>query len=95
MLNPSDHTYSCDDDDLNPDLNVLWLSRQLCPTEVLRAAIDPLRQLPLAQAENLITRLANATQLRPRLAVPFLLWGGFCSQLIIRSRIISINPPLR
>ncbi len=74
--NSSDRTYSCDSDDLNSDLNVLWLSRQLCPTEILRAEIDPLPQIPLEQAENLITRLGNATQLRPRLAVPFLLWGA-------------------
>jgi hypothetical protein len=76
QYNSLDRTYSCDREDLIPDLNVLWLTRQLCPTAILRAAIDPLPQLPLAQAENLIERLGNPSQLRPRLAVPFTLWGA-------------------
>ncbi len=74
--NPTDRTYSCDGDDLIPDLNVLWLSRKLCPNTILRAQIDPLPAIPLAQAENLIERLGNASQLRTRLAVPFPLWGA-------------------
>ena len=76
QYNPIDRTYSCDRDLLIPDLNVLWLSRKLCPTAILRAQIDPLPLIPLAQAENLIERLGNASQLRPRLAVPFPLWGA-------------------
>ncbi len=71
-----DRTYSLDTEDLIADINVLWRSRQLCPHEVLRADLPPLPQMPLAQAENLLNRLGNPTELRPRLAVPFALWGG-------------------
>jgi Protein of unknown function (DUF1822) len=76
QYNSTDRTYSCDGEDLIPDLNVLWLSRQLCPTAILRSEIAPLPQLPLVQAENLIERLGTTSQLRPRLAVPFPLWGA-------------------
>jgi hypothetical protein len=73
---PSDRTYSCDGDDLISDLNVLWLSQQLCPHQIRRAPIDPLAQIPLAQVENLLIRLGDPNRLRPRLAVPFALWGA-------------------
>lgn len=76
QYDPIDRSYSYDGDDLIPDLNVLWVARKLCPTEVLRAAIDPVPQLLLEQAENLLIRLGNPQQLRPRLAVPFALWGA-------------------
>jgi Protein of unknown function (DUF1822) len=69
QYDPFDRTYSYDGDDLIPDLNVLWLSQQLCPTEIRRAAIAPLPQIRLEQAENLLARLGNPTLLRPRLAV--------------------------
>jgi Protein of unknown function (DUF1822) len=73
---PLDRTYSLDTEDLIADINGLWLSRQLCPTEILRADLRPLPLLPLAQAENLLNRLGNPNELRPRLAVPFSLWGA-------------------
>ena len=76
QYDPLDRTYSYDSDELIPDLNVLWLARQLCPTEIRRAEIDPLPQMLLAQAENLLTRLGDPNLLRPRLAVSFALWGG-------------------
>ncbi|MCY7338101.1 MAG: DUF1822 family protein [Chamaesiphon sp.] len=76
QYDPLDRTYSYDGDDLIPDLNVLWLARQLCPTQVHRAAIAALPQIRLEQAENLLARLGTPALLRPRLAVSFPLWGG-------------------
>ena len=76
QYDPLDRTYSYDGDDLIGDLNVLWLDRQLCPTAVRCAAIAPLPQIRLEQAENLLTRLGTPDLLRPRLAVPFPLWGA-------------------
>jgi hypothetical protein len=76
LYDPIDRSYSYDSDDLIPDLNVLWLSWQLCPSQDLRSAIAPLPQMRLEQADNLLIRLGNANQLRPRLAVPFAFWGG-------------------
>lgn len=77
--NPDDRTYSVAGDDLIADLAVLWVSRQLGQVEPLRQEIAPLPLLPLAQAENLITRLSQESVLTPRLAVPFPLWGALVS----------------
>ncbi len=74
--NPQDRTYSLDEDDLIQDLSVLWVARQLCPTQPTRTAIAPLPSVPLTQAENLIARLGNPDVIMPRLAVPFALWGA-------------------
>ncbi|MGL5833903.1 MAG: DUF1822 family protein [Waterburya sp.] len=75
-FNPSDRTYSLADDQLIGDLNALWVARALCPDEVTQAAIEPLAELATAQADNLIERLGNPSELLPRLAVPFSTWGA-------------------
>ncbi|GAA6622618.1 DUF1822 family protein [Scytonema sp. NUACC26] len=71
-----DRTYSLDKEDLIPDLNILWVTRQLCPTETTRSVVTPLQSLTLVQADNLIQRLGNTTVILPRLAVPFTIWGA-------------------
>ncbi|MFN6469043.1 MAG: DUF1822 family protein [Nostoc sp. SerVER01] len=71
-----DRTYSLDENDLIKDINGLWITRQLCPEEILRASVTPLPELPLAQAENLLERLGNSEVVFPRLAIPFELWGA-------------------
>jgi len=35
-----DRTYCLDEDDLIDDLNILWVARQLCPQERLRAQLQ-------------------------------------------------------
>jgi hypothetical protein len=76
QYDPLDRTYSLDTEDLIPDLNVLWLAQQLDPTEILKAPLTPLPQMSLEQATNLLTRLGDVNLLRPRLAIPFTLWGA-------------------
>jgi hypothetical protein len=71
-----DRTYALDKEDLIPDLNILWVTRQLCPTETTRSVVAPLQSLTLAQADNLIQRLGNPSITLPRLAVPFTMWGA-------------------
>jgi Protein of unknown function (DUF1822) len=73
---PLDRTYHLPGDSLITDLNVLWLTQQLCPTEVYRSPLNILPPLPLVQAENLLLRLGEPNQLRSRLAIPFILWGA-------------------
>jgi hypothetical protein len=88
---PSDRAYSLDETDVIKDINVLWVSRQLCPEEPTKAAIDPLPTLPLAQAENLLQRLGNPTVLNPRLAVPFPLWGALFEHGGWRQRLYDLR----
>lgn len=73
---PDDRTYQLASEFLIPDLNVLWVVQQLQPDELTQADIAPLPELPLAQAENLLQRLAPPTIDPPRLEIPFQLWGA-------------------
>jgi Protein of unknown function (DUF1822) len=72
----SDRTYCVNSADLIADLNLLWIARQFCPNETLRAEISPLPILPQSQAENLLKRLGNPDLIFPRLEIPFQLWGS-------------------
>jgi hypothetical protein len=87
-----DRTYALNQEDLITDIEVLWVARELCPDEVTRATIEPLAEISIAQAENLIQRLADKEQLLPRLAIPFTLWGAliqnpaWCQQLTAKRR---------
>ncbi|BAB78396.1 DUF1822 family protein (plasmid) [Anabaena sp. FACHB-709] len=76
VYDASDRAYCLDENDLIKDINGLWITRQLCPEEILRESVAPLPTLPLAQAENLLERLGNSEVVFPRLAIPFELWGA-------------------
>lgn len=95
-----DRTYSLTDDQLMRDLNVLWVTRELCPDEVTQAAIEPISELVDSQADNLIERLGNPAQLSPRLVVHFALWGAllqnptWLSRLVAHRRGMAIKTPV-
>lgn len=76
QYDPLDRIYSLDEADLIPDTNVLWITRRLCPDEVLRSQLAPLPALSLQQAENLLARLGTTDVVVPRLAIPFQQWGA-------------------
>ncbi|MDB9373353.1 DUF1822 family protein [Nodularia sphaerocarpa] len=76
VYDPGDRTYSLESDHLIPDLNVLWVTRQLYPQEIRRANVAPLTPLPQTQAANLLERLSHADIKFPRLEVPFPLWAA-------------------
>ncbi|MDZ7962606.1 MAG: DUF1822 family protein [Aulosira sp. DedQUE10] len=76
VYDASDRAYCLDENDLIKDINGLWITRQLCPEEVLRESVAPLPHLPIAQAESLLARLSNTAVIFPRLAIPFQLWGA-------------------
>lgn len=73
---PSDRAYTLPEDSLFHDINTLWLARELCPNEALRAEVPALPSLPASQAANLIERLSDPTIAFPRQAIPFPLWGA-------------------
>lgn len=72
----SDRSYCLAGEDLIKDWNTLWVAREFCPEKSVRAAIAPLPNLSLAQAESLIQRLGSPSVALPRLQVPFPLWGA-------------------
>ncbi|MBW4641446.1 MAG: DUF1822 family protein [Goleter apudmare HA4340-LM2] len=73
---PGDRTYVLDATDINGDISVLAVARELCPEVATRAPIVQLQNLPQQQAQHLITRLGKSEILTPRLAIPFPLWGA-------------------
>jgi len=82
-----DRTYALDGDDLVRDLAVLWVSREFCPREQIRAAVAPLAAVPTPQAENLLPRLGDPDLLVPRLEIPFPLWGSLLADETWRDRL--------
>jgi Protein of unknown function (DUF1822) len=96
----SDRTYSLSEAELITDINVLWVARELCPNEVTQAAVEPIKALTNVQADNLILRLGNPTQLLPRLAVPFATWAAliqnpaWCRRLAATRRGETIKTPV-
>ena len=95
-----DRTYTLSEDDLVGDINALWVARELCPDEVTQAAVEPIRELAPAQADNLIERLGNPAQLLPRLNVPFPTWAAlikdpnWCSRLAAARRGTPVKTPV-
>jgi hypothetical protein len=71
-----DRSYRLNVEDLIADINVIGLAQEFCAAQTLRTAVPALATIAQAQAQQLLTRLASAEQVMPRLAIPFSLWGG-------------------
>jgi len=67
-------SYSLAGKDLIESLNVMWVSRKLCPEE--EPVVEPLPKLYAHQAEELLAQLGKITLYSPRLEVPFTQWGA-------------------
>ena len=89
-----DRTYSLENEDLIPDINVLWVTRQLNYLEALRAEITPLASIYQTQAENLLERLGNPDVKFPRLVVPFSLWGALITHGGWREKLYELRQGL-
>jgi hypothetical protein len=79
QLNHNDRTYRFAVEALTTDLNLLWLTYDRYTMAQTRAAIAPIAELSPQQAQNLIQRLGDATELWPRLEVPFASWAALLS----------------
>jgi hypothetical protein len=89
IYDPLDRTYSLPAENTTADLNVLWLSRQLCPAEILKSSIAALPAPAVTQANNLVDRLGNPSLVLPRLEVPFTTWGALLENDSWRSALID------
>jgi Protein of unknown function (DUF1822) len=76
VYDPIDRTYCLGSDDLNPDLNALWLTLDRYSATETRAALTPIPALADDRITPLIERLGNPAELLPRLAVPFEVWAA-------------------
>lgn len=82
---PIYRTYSLDRDYMIPDLDVLWVAKELCHNE--RDAIAALPVLSSDEASNLVDRLAKPSLYSPRLEVPFVQWGALLSDDQLRQQL--------
>ncbi|MEH2202460.1 MAG: DUF1822 family protein [Nostoc sp.] len=94
VYDAGDRTYSLESEDLIPDINVLWVTRQLNQLETLRAEIAPLDSIGKTQAENLLERLGDRDVKFPRLAVPFSLWGALLAHSGWRKKLYELRQGL-
>ncbi|MBW4455814.1 MAG: DUF1822 family protein [Nostoc indistinguendum CM1-VF10] len=94
VYDAGDRTYSLEKEDLIPDINVLWVTRQLDWSETLRAEIAPLDPITKTQAENLLERLGDRDVKFPRLAVPFSLWGALLAHSGWRKKLYELRQGL-
>jgi Protein of unknown function (DUF1822) len=76
IYNAQERTYCLNIDDLNPDLNALWLSYLRYSTSQTRSLIDTIPPLDVFQAEQLIESLNNPDKIMPRLELPFQIWAA-------------------
>ncbi|MEP0919359.1 DUF1822 family protein [Leptolyngbya sp. DQ-M1] len=85
----SDRAYSLNAQFLVQDMAVLWVMRQLYPTELTRVEVTELPSVAETQAENLLQRLATVEQ--PRLEIPFTMWGSLLETRSWRERLHQLR----
>ncbi|GAA6614781.1 DUF1822 family protein [Scytonema sp. NUACC26] len=71
---PTDRTYCLDMQYLVADLNVMWVTQELCPLGKLE--VKSLPTLSAAQAEQLLEQLSQQTVSSPKFNIPFDMWGA-------------------
>jgi hypothetical protein len=87
VYDPTDRTYCIGSENLNPDLNGLWLTIDRYPVTATRTALASIPQLAVDRITPLIERLGNPTEILPRLAVPFAVWAAIVEQPQLRQRL--------
>ena len=87
VYDATDRTYCISSDDLNPDLNGLWLTIDRYPVTATRAALAAIPALAIDRINPLIERLGNPAEILPRLAVPFTVWAAMIEQPELRQRL--------
>jgi Protein of unknown function (DUF1822) len=71
-----DRTYCLSIDEMNSDLNALWLALDRYTAAETRAAIAPIPALTSGNISALVERLSSPDEILPRLAIPFELWAA-------------------
>jgi Protein of unknown function (DUF1822) len=88
-----DRTYCLDRDDLNPDLNGLWLTCDRYLVTATRATLTPIPSLTAERITPLLDRLSNPAEILPRLAVPFAIWAAIVEQPELHQRLYQQRYP--
>jgi Protein of unknown function (DUF1822) len=89
----NDRTYCLDTEDLNGDLNSLWLAYPHYTTAQTRSELAPITTLTNNQAEALVERLGNPAEAFPRLEVPFQQWAALMENSAWRQKLYQQRQP--
>ncbi|BBD63272.1 hypothetical protein NIES2109_61220 (plasmid) [Nostoc sp. HK-01] len=86
--NQSDCTYFLNNEQITQDINLLWLTRELCPNPPTRSELKPLPNLTATQANVLIEQLSKY-QFFPRRVLSFESWGALFENQEWRDRLVQ------
>jgi hypothetical protein len=81
----ADETYSIDTEDLIEDLNVMWVARELYPSQ--QPQVNPLPSLIAIEATRLIEQLQQSSPYSPRLEISFLQWAALLANDLFRQQL--------
>jgi Protein of unknown function (DUF1822) len=81
----ADETHSIDAEDLIEDLNVMWVSQELFPSQ--QPQVKSLPSLTAVEATNLIEQLQQSTPYSPRLEVSFSQWAALLANDLFRKKL--------
>jgi Protein of unknown function (DUF1822) len=93
VYDASDRTYCLDAEYLNNDLNSLWLAYPRYTTTQTRTELAPLAVLTNTQADALIARLGDPSQVFARLEVPFQQWAALIENSAWRQKLYQQRQP--
>lgn len=81
----ADETYSIDTEDLIEDLSVMWVARELYPSQ--QPQVKSLPSLTAIEATRLIEQLQLSTPYSPRLEVSFIQWAALLANELFRQQL--------
>jgi len=86
-----DRSYCLPAKDLIKNINVFWVSYELCRQEISQEVIQPVPEIMVNQAENLVQRLGSKEVIEPRLEIPFLTWAALLKQEQWRTQLCDLR----
>jgi Protein of unknown function (DUF1822) len=81
----SDETYSIEAEELIEDISILWVAKELYPSQ--KPQVKPLNSLNHSQASTLVELLGKPTPYSPRLEVPFAQWMALIANDMYRQKL--------
>lgn len=82
---PSDETYSIASEEMIEDISVLWVAKELYPSQ--KPQVNSLNSLSHGQASTLVEQLGQPTPYSPRLDVPFAQWAALIANDMYRQKL--------
>lgn len=85
IYDPIYRTYTINNQDLIPDLDIILLARKICGSE--KADIQSLPSLSQAEVSSVLTKLSQSSPYSPRLDIKFVQWGALLANDVWRQQL--------